>query len=114
LERLRNPSENYAVGAAGGRGAEGGLGAEGGFGAPGAPGALGAEGGLGAAIIAAMISASVAPQFAHSVAVAGFMKLHFGHSMSGAAVDSSAPHSIQTFAIGLLALPHSGQVFICI
>jgi hypothetical protein len=89
-------------------------GAKGAAGALGAPGALGAVGALGAAFIAAMICASVAPQFAHSFAVEGFMKLQMGHSMSGAAVFSSVPQSTHTFAMGLFIFPHLGQLFIWI
>jgi hypothetical protein len=105
--------QNYGFGVtAGAPGAVGGFGAPGALGGFGAPGALGATGAFGAAFIAAMICASVAPQLAHSLAVDGFMKLHIGHSISGAAIESSAPHWTHTVAIGLFALPHFEQVFI--
>lgn len=119
----------YALGDAGGApggrggapGAPGGFGAPGGAGGLGAPGAFGAPGGAGALgmtgaftapfCMAAIISASVAPHWAHSLAAGGFIKPQSGHSTSGPVLDNSAPHSAQTLAMGLFIFPHLGHLF---
>jgi hypothetical protein len=62
--------------------------------------------------MAAMICSSLAPHWAHTLAVGGFMKLQIGHSMSGPVLDNSAPHLAQTLAMGLFIAPHAEHWFI--
>jgi hypothetical protein len=62
--------------------------------------------------MAFMISASVAPQLAHCLAVGGFIKSQMGQAISAPALVSSAPHAAHTVAMGLFIFPHFEHVFI--